>query len=76
MTELMWKNEEDRLQIIKNLSNEFNSRLEGCFTVNLGVILQDYLPWIISHVEKLEKEILTGQKQIYNNKYKKHHDKK
>jgi hypothetical protein len=57
MTELMWKNEEDRLQIIKNLADKFNSGLEGCFTVNLAAILQDYLPWMISRVEKLEKQL-------------------
>jgi hypothetical protein len=64
MTELIWKNEEDRLSIIKNgmLNNLF-------YTDNSARLWRNkYLPWLISRVEELEKEryaILSGQRQVY-----------
>ncbi|MFA5031035.1 MAG: hypothetical protein WC495_05615 [Patescibacteria group bacterium] len=52
MTELMWKNEEDRLSIIKNgmLNNLF-------YTDNSARLWRNkYLPWMISRIEELERE--------------------
>jgi len=48
---LSWDNEEDRMLIVKNLSNRFNSYEEGCFSIDLSEILGKYIPWLISRVE-------------------------
>ena len=60
MTELMWKNKEDRLQIIKGFNESFghdNDALHAVSAHEMLETLNKYLPWMISRVELLEKKL-------------------
>ncbi len=56
--ELKWDNIEDRIEIIKQALKEEEQNVGECNLEAFGInCLENYIPWLISRVEELEKEL-------------------